>query len=120
MRKVTIDLKQQILSPQGEPAKTPKGAPCDLKFILVESCLNEIEGERLSGSAKYHLGALSQLLQSSDTVEVTEDEVAILRRRCGEIFQPLAVKQVWDMLSAAEAKSSSHLKAAEAPAEESK
>jgi hypothetical protein len=110
-KKLQLDLKQVLLNLQGEPIKTPLGAPATLKFILAEACLQGIEGEKLSGAAKYHLGGLAALVQSAEVVEITTDELAILRRRVGEVFEPLAVKQTWDMLDKAELTASPKLEA---------
>lgn len=70
----------------------------DLRFLCTEALLAVPQGENPSGEEKFKVYCMARKLSESDTVELTTEEVADIKRRAGKIFQPAVMGPMWELL----------------------
>ena len=67
-----------------------------LKLIAVNAILSPVQKE--SGIEKVKKFNLAQRIYDNDTVELSVEEVSLIKERIGELFPPLVVGQAFKML----------------------
>lgn len=93
-----LDLTKQIISFDGKVLKNQKGEEVTLKEALTTSILGA-EATRVESKVKYERGELlHRLFNAKDTIDVSVDDLKILKDLSGEVLGVAAVKPVWDAL----------------------
>jgi len=95
-----IDFKQQLTNKlTGNPIyKDETGKEgVDLSYICVEALLATIQGEQIDGNKKLELWNLANKIHNSE-VDLTVEEVALIKERVGKVFSQLIVGTVYDAL----------------------
>lgn len=93
-----LNITQPIKSLDGTPIKDDQNQELTLKVVLVNALLTQNE-EKLTGEEKYKRYSLSKKIYESDEeVELSIEEVAQLKRLIGDLYPPLVVGQVFDIL----------------------
>lgn len=87
-----------ITEPHAEGART-----VTVKKIAVDALLANYEDERnLSGEDKVKRFRLAQKIHvAEDEIEITAEEISLIKRLVGKGYAPLAVGQVFDLLEGA-------------------
>jgi len=94
--KVNVPLKTmdgQVMKDANE-----KGEAIDatLKMAIVNAVLSPVQKE--SGIDKVKKYELARKVYTSDEVDLNEDEIKLIKDRVGEIFPPIVVGQVYELL----------------------
>ena len=73
--------------------------PWTLKNVIGQSLLSTFQGdEKLEGQKKYQLYQLGLKLEKESSVELTAEEIALIKDRISKGFTVLVMGQAWDML----------------------
>lgn len=101
-----IDFNTQITQIDGKPIIDDKGAPAPvtLKKVAVEALLTTFPDEAsLAGEEKARRYVLAVKISGSDSgkIELTSEDVTMLRKVVGKGYGPLVVGQVWKIIDPA-------------------
>lgn len=94
-----IKIDQSLKSLEGKEIKDGKNA-ITLKNIMVEACVTAIKGdEAQSGEEKLKLYQLATKIQEAKKeIDLTIEEIALIKDRIGKGYNVLTVGQAWQML----------------------
>lgn len=104
---MNIDFSAKLLDLEGKPiidvVAGADGAPMPVEATLGRAAVNALlavteEDRALTGSDKAGRFALALKLQGAGEVDVSVDEVALIKRLTGQIFGPLVVGRCWALL----------------------
>ncbi len=104
---MNIDFSAKLLDLEGKPiidvVAGADGAPVQVEATLGRAAVNVLlamtEDDRgMSGSDKAGRFALALKLQGAAEVDVTIEEVALIKRLTGQVFGPLVVGRCWALL----------------------
>jgi hypothetical protein len=89
-----------LLDMDGEVIDEKVGVPATLRSVSVSSLLAAYPDEQgLGGDEKFRRWELaSKIKNGTDPVEVTVDEVALVKKLIGKAYAPIIVGQAWKML----------------------
>ena len=84
-------------------AVTENDLTLTLKSIAVNALLLTLTGEngqpeQLSGENKVCHALLAQRIYSEENIDLTAEEIVLLKTRIGSIYSPLVVMQAWNAL----------------------
>lgn len=95
-----IDFNQKIMTLKGDiPIKNSDrdNAPFTLGDVAAEALL--IPEEKIEGVEKARRGNLAmKIIRSETPFDLEIEEVALIKKRVGEVMVPLVVGQAWKML----------------------
>ena len=71
-----------------------------LKTLLVNALFSNLKGdETLDGKKKYEMYTLSKKIsEAEEEVELSAEEITLLKDRVGKAYVVLFMGQIWDML----------------------
>jgi len=101
-----IDFQQTLMGLGDEPLMEGD-KPATLGTVSIAALLNAIPGpngqpEELSGEAKVRQAVLAQnIFKATGPLDVSVDDVHLLKQRIGRMFTPLAVMRAWNLLDPA-------------------
>jgi hypothetical protein len=95
-----IDFSVKIVSLAGIPVKDQTGTEdLTLGSVCVNALLTLIEGQkRLSGMERKKQADLADRIYGQDIVNLDVKDISLLKDLAGELYPPLIVKRVWDLL----------------------
>jgi hypothetical protein len=95
-----VDTTQVLKTLDGQVMKDNDGqgnaVDATLKMALVNSILSPVQKE--SGIDKVKKFNLAQRVYKDDEVELTAEDITLIKERVGETFAPIIVGQVWNIL----------------------
>ena len=99
-----IDFGQELRTINGDPV--PEGdansKPATLRFVSVNALLNPAS-EQIAGEEKVKRFDLAmQIHKSNGSIELTVENVSLVKKLVGEQYTPLIVGQAWRMLEGME------------------
>jgi len=71
-----------------------------VKMVIVNAILAPVQKE--SGVDKVKKFDLAQRIYKSDEVDLTAEEISLIKERVGESFPPIVVGQIWNLLEGKE------------------
>jgi len=71
-----------------------------VKMAIVNAILAPVQKE--SGVDKVKKFDLAQRIYKSDEVDLTAEEISLIKERVGESFPPIVVGQIWNLLEGKE------------------
>lgn len=80
----------------------PEADPVTLRAVIVNS-LDAAPGKNdgvEDGVARYRKGKLAGKVMEHDAVDLTADEITLVKTAVGKLYLPLVVSQAWDMMEA--------------------
>jgi len=93
-----LDVTHTIKALDGSPIKDDQDRDLTLKAVLVNALLTQGD-EKLSGEEKYKRYTLSKkIYECGGEVDLAVEEVAQLKRLVGDLYPPIIVGQVFDIL----------------------
>jgi len=95
-----VDFSQKFKDFDGKAIKALNGKDADLRGAAVDA-LNALfmDEQGLSGEDKVKRYTLAKkVCANDDPVDVTVEEVALIKKLVGKAFAPLIVAQAWNML----------------------
>jgi len=88
----------QALKNGGESLKGPEGEEIKLYIPCVNALWAIYEDEKLNGKEKYKRGDLAERIDKQEEVEVTVEEISLMKDVVGKAYNPMMIKKVWDLL----------------------
>ncbi len=93
---VARELKQLNGQPIQDVGTDGKATPATVRHVLVNALMQPKEKDL--GMEKMKKYELATRIFKNDSVELDANEVAMLKNLVGELFAPLVVGQVWNLL----------------------
>lgn len=79
--------------------ETIEAIPVTLRYVFLEALLGMDQDEKgLSGADRYARYKLAEKIKEGDRVEVSIEEIKMMKDVAGKKFTPLVVGRVWDIL----------------------
>jgi hypothetical protein len=94
--KVNVPLKTMDGQVMKENDGQGNAIDATLKLAIVNALLSPVQKE--SGTDKVKKYELAKKVYTSDEVDLNEDEIKLIKDRVGEVFPPIIVGQVNEML----------------------
>jgi hypothetical protein len=95
-----VNVNQVLKTLDGQTMKDNdgKGNAIDatVKMAIVNAVLSPVERE--SGIDKVKKFNLAQKIYGSDEIDLTAEEISLIKERVGDTFAPIIVGQVWNIL----------------------
>lgn len=94
-----INTEHMINGLDGKPI-SHKEKSLDLKTVCIEAlmCLAASD-ERASGEEKFHRYQIAQKINKGGEVELTPEEVVIIKKRVGEVYGAVVLGPVYELLN---------------------
>jgi hypothetical protein len=73
-----------------------KAIDATVKMAIVNGLLSPVQKE--SGVDKVKKYELAKRVYASDEVDLNEDEIKLIKERVGEVFNPVVVGQIYELL----------------------
>ena len=90
---------QDLLDLEGEPLKDQQGAAVTLQNASVNALLGQTQDENPDGTEKAKRFVLAMKIHNvKEPVDVTAEEVALIKKLIGKIFTPLVVGRAYELL----------------------
>lgn len=95
-----IDFMVGLKALNGEPIKDTKKEDVRLKDVCVSSLNNSGEDwTKIKPDEKYRRGQLAEVIfKSTGVIDVSAEDVSLLKAQVGKVFGPHIVRIVWDLL----------------------
>jgi hypothetical protein len=93
-----IDFFKQLLDMDNKPIMETKDKPLLLDKVCVNALLQEVPNEQTTGEAKLLRFKLAKKIYGVSEVEVTAEEIVLIKDRVGKQYLPLIVGQVYEIL----------------------
>lgn len=95
-----INVNQVLKTIDGQIMKDSDGqgnvVDATIKMIVVNAILSPVEKE--PGVEKVKKYELAKKVYASDEVDLNEDEIKLIKDRVGEVFAPVIVGQIYELL----------------------
>jgi hypothetical protein len=94
-----VKVNQVLKNITGETMKDMvdgKAIDATVKMAIVNAVLSPVQKE--SGIDKVKKYELAKKVHSSDEVDLNEDEITLIKERVGEVFPPVVVGQIYELL----------------------
>jgi hypothetical protein len=87
-----VDVTKEILQLDGTAVTNLDGSPLILRSVIVSGLVNPIQSldMNLDAVKKVELFTLAQKVTASDQVELTVDELALIRKRIAAVQPPIS------------------------------
>ena len=107
---MVIDFSQVMKGMDGEPLKVKEADPVtgmqvetenpfDLKYVVTQALLGQLQGEKLEGVKSYkRFKLVERIRDKGPEVELTAEEISEIKTRVGQMYLANIVGQAWDML----------------------
>lgn len=93
---MVVDFTKQFVNLEGEPVNNEFGKPIMLKDVCQTALLGQYQQEQVDGAEKARRWLLAVNIKS--VVEVSVEEVALIKKLIGYAYGPLVVGQAYQML----------------------
>jgi len=94
-----LDNTKVLVTLAGEPLKeSVNGEAKDvtLRMVVVNALLSPVEKD--TGMKKMEKEELARMVYQNDSVDLTIEQVKLIKDRIGEMYAPIVVGQVWRLL----------------------
>ncbi len=95
-----VDVAQVLKNITGQPMKDTdangEATDATLKLAIVNALLSPVQKE--TGIDKVKKYELAKKVYQNDEVDLNEDEIKLIKDRVGEVFPPLVVGQIYEIL----------------------
>jgi len=99
-----VNVNQVLKTIDGQTMKDSDGTgnaiDATVKLAIVNAVLSPVQKE--NGIEKVRKFDLAQRIYKEDDVELTVEEISLIKERVGEVFPPLVTGQVWNILEGKE------------------
>lgn len=94
-------MTSKILDLKGGEILQPGGEPFTLRSVLSQALLASAEDTKLSGEKKWQHFQLAMICTGEDCPDLKIEDIALLKKLVGDLFPPLTVGRVWQILDPA-------------------
>jgi len=92
-----IDLDDELIEvPTGK--EDPKTEPLLLKNILINALITEQPNSGIAGNEKFERYNLARTIKQGHDIELTAENIALLKDLVAKNYTPLVVGDVWNIL----------------------
>jgi len=94
-----LNVTEKLKTFSGEVIKdnvNGEAVDADLRTALVNAILSPVQNE--TGMDKVKKYELAKRIHSKDEVELSKDDIELIKERVGELYVPLVVGQIFDKL----------------------
>ena len=101
---MALDFTQPITTLDGKPFKDPSGQVSDITLaVIAENALLQAYSDEtnLSGEDKIKRYALARKIEDNKKVDLSAEEIALLKKLIAKSYNPLITGQSWHMLDPA-------------------
>ena len=101
---MAIDFTQPITTLDGHPFKDPSGQVSDITLaVIAENALLQAYSDEtnLSGEDKIKRYTLARKIEDNKKVDLSAEEIALLKKLIAKSYNPLITGQSWHMLDPA-------------------
>ena len=94
-----LDNTKVLVTLAGEPLKESvdgEAKDVTVKTVIVNALLNPMEKD--TGMQKMEKEELARKVYQNDSVDLTIEQVKLIKDRIGEMYAPIVVGQVWRLL----------------------
>ena len=100
-----IDFSARIVNLDGEPVEE-NGVVLTLGSLSINALLATLadlrgQTEQLPGTEKVRQATLAQKIHTEGSVDLSAEDITMLKDRIGRAYSPLAVMQAWQLLDPA-------------------
>ncbi len=93
-----INLEMELLNLDGSVIPDDKGKPTTLKTVFCNVLVNQAAGVKVTGVENAHRFNLAMQIYNADEIELSHDNVTLIRDLVAEGYIPLVAGQVWNIL----------------------
>lgn len=94
-----INFEQVLKELDGKIIQIPgEGVDLTLKIVASRSLSMIFNDEQISGEEKAKRGLLAFRIYANSDIDLTVEEVALVKKLIGKAYGPLIVTQAWEML----------------------
>lgn len=93
-----VNLQQVLKGLDGKPLKNEEGKEVNLEKVCVGALTNMLPTEQATGEVKFKRFQLAQKISGQKEVELTIEEVAMIKERVGVLHSPLVLGITYQML----------------------
>lgn len=93
-----IDFSQPLLTLDGKPFEKEKGVTASLGDMCVTALLSENPQEPSSAEDKLKRWELSKILHNAAEIEVTAEEIVLIKKLAGKAFAPPLMGAIYDLI----------------------
>lgn len=98
-----LDVTQEIKQRNGDPMIDNDGTGKTVNANVRNALINALEASLKADQSdapkkKYERSKLADKIYDNDTVELTSEEVTLIKERVGKVFGAYVVKYLWDLL----------------------
>jgi len=101
---MALDFTQPITTLDGKPFKDPSGQVSDITLaVIAENALLQAYSDEtnLSGEDKIKRYTLARKIEDNKKVDLSAEEIALLKKLIAKSYNPLITGQSWHMLDPA-------------------
>jgi hypothetical protein len=98
------DFSTPLTDFRGKPLVTEDGSALTLREAVTTALVAPFKDENPSGTEKVKRWQLAAKLQASKDVELTADDIALIKNLVAKAYGPMIVGQVWAILDPASLK----------------
>ncbi len=95
-----IDFSKAIVGLDGE-VLTNKGEDHNLGSVAVDALMLTISGDKLNGKESFKRHRLATKIYEKSNVDLSVEEIALLKKLIGNVFGPAVVGPAWNLLEGA-------------------
>ena len=93
-----VDLDRVLLSLDGQPLKSDKDEDATLGYVLSLACLNADPRKHDTGEKKYEIYQVAKKVTEDGIVDLSHEDIVLLKKLVGEVSPVAVVGTVWDIL----------------------
>lgn len=93
-----INFNIELKDMDGKPIMETKDKPLLLDKVCVNAVLSEIPDEKTTGEQKLQRFQLAKKIYGAGEIDVTAEEIVLLKDKIGKLYLPLVVGQVFEIL----------------------
>lgn len=93
-----INFRTTLKDMDGKPIMETKDKPLLLDKVCVEALLSETPNEQTTGESKLNRFNLAKRIHGSGEIDVSTEEIVLIKDRVGKHYFPIVVGQVFVLL----------------------
>lgn len=93
-----VDFSQELKSLDGKPFEKEPGVNANLGDMCVTALLTEVPKEPATPEDKLKRWELAKRLYEQKEVEVTAEDIALIKKMAGKVFLPALMGTLYDVL----------------------
>lgn len=94
-----VNVDALLLSGRGQPVKSEDKPPQEITLgFLIAKALWTVQLKDDTGETKYKRGVLAERVSHGGVIDLSAEEIALIKKIVGEAYSPLVIRQVYDLV----------------------